>query len=813
MRLKVFIIFLTHIFIVSIACGQQNITRGKIAVKIRDEKNVALQGVTVNLLLTKDSSIAKIAITEPDGTAYFEGVRMGNYFMVITHTSYKKYTSGSIILDEKNLSINVPDVVLTAQVGQLQDVTVQAQKPFIEKQLDKTVVNVENSIVSSGSTAMDVLERSPGVVIDKDDNISLKGKQGVIVMINGKPSGIAGADLGNYLRAMPSSAISKIEIITNPSAKYDAEGSAGIINIILKKDQRMGTNGTITANYGQGTYPKTGAGFSFNNRNKNINIFGNYNYSYRENYNHLDLYRQFLTDGSVTGAYDQTNYLHFIFNTNTYRAGIDYTLDKKTTIGFVVNGIENKFTNHESSHTIVLDGGQTKQSYNDNKGNLVDTLHNFAVNVNFKHSFDSTGKELTVDLDYAGYNNTDGQRFVTNFYTLEGVQNAPQNILTGIVAGNLTIKSVKADYVNPLKNKAKIEAGFKSSEVTADNDIKYYDASSGTPIYDPTQSNHFIYKENINAGYINFNKEYKKLTMQLGLRAEQTNASGNQVTTGQKFDTSYIKIFPSAFFNYTASDDNSFGLSISRRLDRPSYKQLNPFRLYINNSTYAEGNPYLQPQFTYAVELSHTYKQQITTTLSYSVTSNQMVTVLIPSPTQDKITIQTDKNLTQYQYYGMEVSAPVKIAKWWNTVNDVTAYYGLYKGDLANTTLHNGNVTFSINTTNTFTMGSGFTGELTGFYKYREIYGYLDVKPSMLLSAGIQKTIMKKKANIKFNVGDIFHAAISATNTFRDYKETFSVWRDSRVATLSFTYHFGNNKVAAARKLSGGAEDEKKRAN
>lgn len=783
------------------------------AVKVLDENKKPLSNANVTLLKQKDSSIVKIAITEQDGTALFEEIKAGDYLISIAHASYKKYFSGTLIIDEKNTSINSGEIVMEKEVGQLKEVTVQAQKPFIERQLDKTVINVENSIVSAGSTVMEVLERSPGVVIDRNDNISLKGKQGVIIMINGKPSGIAGSDLANYLRALPSTAISKIEIITNPSAKYDAAGNAGIINIIMKKDQRMGTNGTITTSYGQGTYPKAGAGFTLNHRNKKINIFGNYNYAYRENYNDLHLHREFLANDIVQAAYDQNNYIDFLFKAHIYRAGIDYEISKKTTIGVVLNGIENKFNSQLSAFTNVLNAQGQKQSYNHNYGSTLDTLHNIAANLNLKHSFDTTGKELTIDLDYATYNNTDGQGFNTDYFLLNGDPASPHNVLTGFVNGKLDISSLRADYVNPLVGNAKFEMGIKSSFVKADNDIKYFDASSGTPVYDPNQSNHFIYKENINAAYINFSKEFKKISLQLGLRAEQTNSSGNQVTTGQKFDTSYIKLFPSAFLNYTASSNNGFGLSVSRRLDRPNYKQLNPFRFYINNTTYSEGNPYLQPQFTYSFELSYTYKQQITTTLSYSTTKNEILEVLIPSTTQEKIILETNRNLARFDYYGIAISAPVKIAKWWNSTNNANIYYGLYKGNLANTNLRNGKATFNINSTNAFTLGNGFTAELTGSYQYRELYGYMDLNPYGLLSLGLQKAIIKGKGTLKLNMTDIFHSASKAIVTYRDYVESFAVWRDSRAATISFTYRFGNNKVKAARQMTGGAEDEKKRAN
>lgn len=780
-----------------------------------DDTKAPLPDVTVTLLKQKDTSLYRTAITARDGTATFDEISDGIYLLEATHTSYQKSISPAITIGAGNNSVSLDDILLFRKAGTLKEVTVQSQKPFIEKQLDKLVVNVENSIVSSGSTAMEILERSPGVVIDRNDNISLRGKQGVIILINGRASGISGSDLANYLRSLPSSAISRIEIITNPSSKYDAEGNAGIINIVMKKDQRMGTNGTLTASYGQGFYPKAAAGISLNHRDKNINFFGSYNYSYRDNYSDLALYRQFIENGTVTAIYDQSNFIEFLFKTHVYRAGIDYTLSKKTVLGLVFNGLQNKFNSSGTTHTDVLNSQQQKESYNNNSSRTLDTLINNAVNLNIKHTFDSSGRELTIDLDYARYHNRDGQTFITDFYALNSNTALSRTIINGDVDGRLDIKSVKADYTHPLRTNLKLEAGVKSSIVTADNDLKYYDASSGVPLFDPNQSNHFIYKENINAAYFNLSNEYKKISVQLGLRAEHTGVSGNQVSTGQKFDTSYIKLFPSAFLNYNVSEKHALGISVSRRLDRPNYRQLNPFRFYINNSTYEEGNPYLQPQFTYSFELSHTYRQKITTILSYSVTKNNIIEVIIPSTAQEKITVQTNRNLATFQYAGISIAAPVQITMWWNSINNLTSYYGFYEGNLANTAISSGRVTFNANTNNTFTIGKkGWSAELNGFYQYREVYAYMDVRSFGAVAAGIQRPVIKKKGSVKFNVTDIFHGnGNKAVNSYRDYIENFSVKRDTRVATISFTYRFGNTKLPAARRMSGGAEDEKRRAN
>ena len=290
--------------------AQEAPMRGRIIAAIRSEKNQPIENATVELRRQKDSSLAKAAVSDKNGAAELEGIRSGDYFLKITSLSYTTYFSKSITLAAGQSLLQVPVITLQGNSNSIQEVVVTGRKPFIQRLADRLVVNVENSIVSAGSTAMDVLERSPGVTVDQNDVIAMRGKQGVIIMIDGKPSPLNGADLANYLRGLPSNAIERIDLITNPSAKYDASGNSGIIDIRMKKDQRLGTNGTLTAGYGQGVYPKVNAGTTLNYRDKKMNLFGNYNYSYREGLNHLYLDRNFYTNGTYSGGDLKDNYAH-----------------------------------------------------------------------------------------------------------------------------------------------------------------------------------------------------------------------------------------------------------------------------------------------------------------------------------------------------------------------------------------------------------------------------------------------------------------------------------------------------------------------
>ena len=793
----------------SAAAAQSTIT-----VRIIDGKSNGVDAATVSLLKAKDSSLVKANITERDGSVTFEQVKEGAYLLSTSVVGYKKAFTGQFTVDQGNQKIVVPDVRLSASSSELKEVGVVAKKPFIEKQIDRIVVNVSSSAISAGNTALDVLARSPGVLVNQSDNISMKGKQGVIVMIEGKLTNLSSTDLANLLRSMPANSIDKIELITNPSAKFDAAGSAGIINIILKKDMRYGTNGSLSASAGQGRYGKMNTGINLNYRNKGVNIFGNYNYTYRNGFNNLVLDRQFFNDnGQLQGAYLQNNYLKFPLHSNLAKVGMDYSPSKNTTIGVVFTGLISQFNPSGNDASDVLDSLRQKVSYFRTTSQASNRLKNYAGNLNFKHNIDTAGQDITADLDYARYNVSSVQDYMTSYFNLDGTKAQPDDILNDHQPGVLDIYSIKADYTLPLKKQVRFEAGFKSSYVKADNNLSFYNIINQTPVFDTTKSNHFLYNENINAGYLNLSKGWGQYKVQLGLRAEQTISHGDQLTTDNKFKNSYIQLFPSLFISDKLNEQNEFSFSFGRRVDRPTYKQMNPFKFYLDPSTYVQGNPYLGPQTTYTLQADYTFKQKYIASFIYSNTGNSITSVLYPDPVNERVTIQSDVNLSHNYYYGFSFTVPVDITRWWSSTNNLNTYYNSYTGNLANTPLDKGKFAFDANSNNTFVISKNTSAELNGIYNSGNVYGYLYIKHTIELSAGIQQTVLKGKGTLKFNVSDLLRSNnLVGTTDIGNYSEMFKRHIESRVATLAFTYRFGNNKVAPSRRRTGGAEDEKRRA-
>ncbi|MCF8448824.1 MAG: TonB-dependent receptor [Taibaiella sp.] len=795
------------------------ILAGGISGRVTDDAGKPVIFASVLLLGSSDSALVKTELTNEKGEYHLTPVDDGTYLLKVNIIGYIAYTSAQVVLAAND--ITMPDIMLLQKNTELKEVAVRAQKPFIEVHADKLVVNVESSIVNAGSTAMDVLSRSPGVTVDNNDRISLKGRQGITVMINGKIQPISGQDLANMLKSMPSNNVESIELISNPSARYDAAGTGGIINIKLKRDKKMGLNGSVNATYAQGVYGKANAGLNMNYRNKKVNLFANYNHSDREGFNHLTLDRNFYDNGVFAGAYDQNNHYLYDIVTDMGGLGMDYNLSSKTTVGFALSGEATSFLRTGYNYSVITDSAtQLPLSHfvTDNKS--PNRWSNGTANINLRHTFDSSGKTLSVDADYATYPGSGNQEFTTTYFTdFPDGTSVPSGVpavkLNGDLKGHTQIRSLKADYAMPLPNGVKMEAGAKTSLVTSDHDLLFFNELNGMSIPDSQRTNHFIYKEHINAAYLNFNKDWDKWSTQLGLRTEQTIASGDATwpTGDSSFTRNYAQLFPSFAVQRHINPANDLGVTLSRRIERPNYEQLNPSTYYLDPTTYKTGDPYLMPALSYAAELSYTYKQKFITNLNYTRTFMPITEVIQPSLTERKVTIQTQKNLTSMSYYGINGSYQFRFYKWWSNTTNVNVYYAQYTGNIAGTGLNNGRATFDANTSNSFILPANWSAELSGFYQAPQLYGYMLVKPTWMLNLGIQKNLFDKRATARINATDIFWRGYPrATSTYTDYRESFIAKRDTRQVAISFTYRFGKRTLPPSMRHRGGAEDEKRRA-
>jgi outer membrane receptor protein involved in Fe transport len=800
----------------SIILSAQAQTTGPVSVtgQIVQTGNQPVSFATITLLKAKDSSLVKGAVADINGQYEFEQVKEGRYLVAATNMGMTK--AYSPVFEVKGNTVKLAALSLSANTKNLKEVNVTGKKPFVEQRADMTVVNVENSLVSAGGTAMEVLEKSPGVTIDKDDNISLKSKSGVQIMIDGKLTNMSSQDVAQLLRSMPSSNIETIELITNPSARYDAAGNAGIINIRLKKNRMVGTNGSLNLAGAYGLTPKYSGALNLNHRGEKFNLFGSYNYNHRENQQHLGLFRSGTNDGVYT-VYNQENIVKGVTDYNSVKAGLDYFLSKNHTIGVMVDGNFRDGGSPASSVTNI-GGAHTIDSILKTNTSNHTNWNRMAYNLNYKGVLDTTGKELNIDLDYAKNSDKQHSNIYASTWDPSGKDYMHGDTSRNNQPSTVDIKTVKVDYSMPLKNQAKFEAGFKLSFVKTDNDARFDSLRNNNWVLDVNRSNHFIYKENVNAAYVNYQQQFKKFNVQLGLRSEQSHVQGNSVTANQLTDTTYFNLFPSVFVNYNLAKDHQLGLSYSRRLQRPSYEDLNPFETYLDRYTIISGNPYLRPSYANSIELTHTFKQFLTTAFGYTHTKDLISQVVEAS--EDPST--GDTSVIKYKYlnvaksdaFTLNVSFPLPITKWWSTFTYISGNYAKYQTVVNNSPVSVSAGGFMARTQHTFTLPQGIVLEGSFFYLSSQIAdeGLFRMKPMYAFDCGISKTILNKKGSLKLNVNDVFNNQRfrgSFENVGR-YTAVNSKWESQQVR-LSFTYRFGNTNVKAARKRQTGLEDEQSR--
>jgi iron complex outermembrane recepter protein len=785
----------------------------KITGQVKDEAQKSFQGATVSLYRAKDTSLAKATFTNKEGQYFFETVKEGNYLIIITSTGHQKFFSNQFTVVAGG-DITIPNAVLTPEIKGLKEVTVQAKKPLFEQKADKMLVNVEAAPTNAGSNALEILEKSPGITVDKDGNISLKGKQGVQVFIDGKPAYLGGQDLVNYLRNLSGAQLEQIEIMTNPPAKYDAAGNSGIINIKTKKTKQLGYNVSAQVGYTQGIYARNNQNINFNYRKNKVNLFGTLSRNERNTVQTLSIQRKFIEENTkqVVSLFDQDGVMLNWRTSNNAKLGADFYLTKKTTVGAVVNGFYNpsKFTN--TSNIFISDPNNVLKGNTYAKSISRGLWQNFSSNINLRHVFDSTGKELTADVDYIYYNAGNTQNLSNYYYNASGVATDRPDTLYGNLPQLIHIYSAKVDYVHPLKKGAKLEAGLKAAYVETDANAVYDSLINNRLVRDFGRSNHFVYDERISAAYINYSRPFsKKLSGQFGLRLENTVAHGNQITTGEKFVLDYTQLFPTAYLAYNASEKHSWSVNYGRRINRPDYESLNPFVEFLDRYTFEQGNPRLRPQFSHNVELTHTFRGFLSTTLNYTKTNNIIQQVL----EQNELTNQTfvkQANIASQRQYGAAVSAFAQVKNFSGNVY-VNVYDNEFKGLVNNTFVTVGATTAVFNSSISYKFKKGVTAEVNGFYRTPGVEGVFKIGALGAVNLGASVPLFKNKATVRFNVRDIFWTQrVKGDSRFGNIDAAFQQAPDSRFAGINFTYRFSKGKVNGnGKRKTGGAGDEQNR--
>lgn len=789
---------------------------GMISGIVNSNDGKAIEAATILLLKEKDSAIVKSAVTDKQGQFVFAKIPGGKYFVSVTSQGYQNSRTNAFVLDSMDHTILLTPIGLSYSAKSLTAVTVITQKPFVERKIDRLIVNVASSPLNAGQSAFEVLEKSPGVTIDENDNISLAGKQGVMIFIDGKPSYLSGRDLTNYLRGIPASQLDQLEIMTQPPARYDAAGDAGIINFKTKKNQANGFNGTITASPIFSYHFKTRNSLTMNWKKNKFSLSATYSYAALKNYVNQHIERKYRAnaESGFNRYLEQDARLVWSQYPHNARLSVDYNASKNITIGIALTG---SFSNNAQQATGVItvsDSLQDIVQFSKYTTRSKNDVSNPGINLNLQQKL-SKGKEITADADYVSFHNPSSQSSCNYVFDKNGNPLDPFFVQNNAPL-DISIYSFKTDYSQPLPGRAKLEAGVKTSYVKTDNDVHYnsFNKQQNQWVDDTGRTNHFIYEENINAAYLDVNKQFnRKWSLQAGLRFEQTNAKGNELVKSTGFKRSYAQLFPTLYISYAADDKNNFTVGYDRRINRPGYQFLNPFQSVIDQFTFQQGNPLLKPFMTDNFEASYNYKGILNITINYTLTHHLFSPLFsIVKQGDNYVTIQKPVNAASRRNTGIDINYHRSITKWWNTNSDLHLFNNHFNDIIDSSRVNKGITIYFLTISNQFILKKGWTLDLSGFYRTKRFEGFpVYAIRSGSFSFGLSKKI-KNRSTVTMNFNDPLRllkgGLLSDRNSFIFRTSNRN---ENRYLVLTFNYRFGKAIQQQNRRNNGSAQDEQNR--
>ncbi len=791
---------LRQIIVLIAVVFSSSVVAQRITGKVLDSDNMPLEFANV-ILNNAEDQLVKTAVTTSSGEFSLQSIPSGSYKLYLSLIGYEAYNQEIKVTED---DLELATIVMASTTSKLSEAAVISEIPLIEVEPDRTVFNVAQNLSSSGSSALEVLRMAPGVQIDNDNNIIVEGKSGVIVYIDDRQSYLQGEELKSYLLALQADEIEKIEVITQPSSKYDAAGNAGIINIILKREKGLGTSGYVstTVTYGDLFRGNSQLGFTF--RTKKWHISGNYsNYTGGSTY-FLDFYR--IQGNNVFDS--ETDLENNDFN-NNLRFNADYTINDKHTVGAAIktnltdkNATSDNSTPISSLNSTVIDSTLTASNTSD-----ANTL-NLTSNVFYSYK-DTTGNSLTLDLNYGTYGQ-ESENVIENKYLSNEGDVIELNSNSQKTPIDIDIYVAQLDYERKMKS-GTLALGSKVSNVVTDNTFEAFNIVNEVSVPDDAKSNAFVYDEQIFAGYLNYNFAIKKKwKVQTGVRMEHTNSEGNLTATSGKetVKRSYTDWFPSGGITFTPNMSHNWALIYSRRIQRPGYQSLNPFEFQINELSFRKGNPFLQPQYANNIKLSNTYKYTLTTSFSYSFISD--FSAQVTEAIGDRQAFLSPKNVANQEVYNFSVSYPFKVKKKLSVYANVYSSYSDYSGtDESFVSIDQ--LTFGGFAQATYSITESVSFQANGWYSGPSVWGGTYRTKSLgAVNVALQKKWKKLTAKVSLN--DIFYTQPwNGSTTFGSISIDGNGGGDSRAVQLYLNFNFGNKEVKSKKDRKSGSDDVEKR--
>ncbi|MER2999503.1 outer membrane beta-barrel family protein [Pontibacter populi] len=768
---------------------------------VKDEQGQPVGFANVALLRAADSTVVNGTTADLEGKYQIISPVKGTYFLRFNFLGYVQVNAAPFEVTGEEFTKDFGSTILKENTQVLQEVVVQGMRPTVVAYADKLVVNVEGTAMAGGSTAYEVLAKSPGVWIDQNGDLKLNGKAGVKVMINNKLVYLSGKELQNLLQNVSGENIKDLEIVTNPSAKYDAEGASGIININLKKNKETGLNGSLHSSYQYNELNSYTAGADINYKKGAWNSFASFDFAERTNLRTNKMKRTFRNhqDSSL----DQNLREEGTRTVPTFRLGSDVDLNQRHSLGFMADVSVYKTENSIRTLAKMVDGTPENDVLIDALNNGKGQKQNSTVNLHYLGKLDTLGTTLSADLDYVRLYSQDDASFENRLDSLGIPAGFSISRLMYDNPNNYDIYAAKADLTKAIGKAGKLELGAKASRVISDNELKFYEEMDGRMLPDAKRSNHFIYKENILAAYASFSTAIsKKVSIQAGLRAEQTFAEGNSVTMSQTTNREYFNLFPTLFVQHSVNDKYQVSYSYSRRVNRPQYSALNPFIFYIDPYSWVVGNPYLKPQYTNAFNITQTINQRYNVVVGYAVTKDFIAEMPVQNAT-DKTTYFQQQNLESMRSLNATLVAPIQVLPVWQINNTATVLYQKFTKELDLQKLANEQVSFMLQSNHTLQLPKNLRLEINGVYQGPVAYGLYHVNANWGVDAGLKRSFMNDKLDVSMSFTDIFKTKRMAGTINMDGNTiTADQYRGTQSFKISLRYRFSKGSEFKSGKKS-----------
>ncbi len=784
---------------------------GLIEGQIQDADKNAVAYANIALYNTADTALIKVEATNDAGLFQLRNLAAGNYFLVASYIGSSDVRKNDVVLIIGQ-QVNLGVLALGSGDVEIATTTITATRALIEVKADRTVFNVEGTINSTGEDALALMRKAPGVTVDNNDNINVLGRAGVLVYIDGKRLPLGGQELSDFLKNIPADQIDRIDIISSPGAKYDAEGNAGIVDIRMKRDKAHGANGSVRGTMAQGQFMRNNISATGNYRNKTMNVFGILGASDGESFNtiNFDNYQNDL-------FMEERNRTERNSRGGNYRLGADFFLGKNHTIGVLVSGRQfNSNSSADNQITIATADDAAPDSILVADSQTENISTNSSYNVNYRFDDRESGRSLNIDFDYGTYN-TELERALPNQY----YNNLERDVLVSEVnnyfntPSKIDIYTAKLDFEETVLE-GKLGVGAKFSKVISDNTFLVYDGLSTTSPLDSAASNLFNYDETVYAGYVNYTRQFEKgFGISAGLRAEYTDATGDLQAflpslVEPPVEQEYWRFFPNVGVTWQIKPKHSVSANYGRRINRPDYSVLNPFNNRGSEISFQKGNPRLSPEIVNNVELGYTFAYRFNFKLAYSKTLDQITRLIGPDENDPRASFITWENLAEQTIYSFNASLPMQVTEKWSLYTNISASH------LNNQAVYdNGAVvdiqafTYSLYMQNTFDLPNKFKAEISGWYGGPGVWGGVFLyESSWSLNFGLQRKFLDDKLNVRLSFNDVFfESGWDGVSDFNGLRGEGSGRWDSRFVSLSIGYNFGNQNVKS-RKRKTGLEDE-----